>query len=204
VKLLVTTGHPDMERYAHPNLGRLVQPRHYSSIERTAYAGIPWAADNDGFNRVDEDAFRVMLGRLRGLPGCLFVTAPDVYCDAPATLANFVRWRSELDGFPVALVAQNGMRPTDVPWDEIDALFVGGDNAFKLGPDGERLARVARERGKWLHIGRVNGMRRLRYCATLRANSVDGSSWARWKAIYLAGALTAVAQPRQPRLGDVV
>jgi hypothetical protein len=203
VKLLVTTGHPDMARYAHPNLGRLVQPRHYSSIEQTARAGIPWAADNDGFNGVNEDAFRGMLGRLRGLPGCLFVAAPDVYCDAPQTLANFTRWRGELDGLPVALVAQNGMRPVDVPWGEIDALFIGGDDAFKLGPDGERLARAARDQGKWLHIGRVNGMRRLRYSATLHADSVDGSSWARWKAIYLAGALTATAQPRQPRLGEV-
>jgi hypothetical protein len=203
VILLVTTGHPDMIRYGHPNLGRLVQPRHYSSIERTAHAGVPWAADNDGFNGVNESAFRAMLERLRGLPGCLFVAAPDVYCDAPATLANFARWRRELDGFPVALVAQNGMRPADVPWSEIDALFIGGDDAFKLGPAGERLARVARERGKWLHVGRVNTMRRLRYCATLRADSVDGSKWARWKATYLAGGLVGVAQPRQPRMGEV-
>ena len=191
-----------MERYAHPNLGRLVQPRHYSSIEATAHAGIPWAADNDAFHNFDADAFERMLARLRGLPGCLFVAAPDVVGDAAQTERLFRDWRPRISGVPVALVAQNGVTPADVPWDEIDALFIGGDNAFKLGPDGERMAVAARERGKWLHVGRVNGMRRLRYCATLHADSVDGSSWARWKATWLRDGLTGVAQSRQPRLGE--
>lgn len=35
MRLLVTTGHPDMARFAHPALGRLIQPRHTSSIELT-------------------------------------------------------------------------------------------------------------------------------------------------------------------------
>jgi hypothetical protein len=202
VILLVTTGHPDMERYAHPNLGRLVQPRHYSSIEQTAASGIPWAADNDAFHKFDAEAFRRMVDRLRGLDGCLFIAAPDVVGDAAATLERYHEWRPELDGLPRALVAQDGIAPDLVPWDDIAAAFIGGSTEFKLGPDGERIARAAREHGKWLHIGRVNTMRRLRYCATLRADSVDGSSWARWKAIWLRGALTATAQPRQARLGE--
>jgi hypothetical protein len=50
VYLLVTTGHPDMQRYAHPNLGRLVQPRHYSSVAAHGRReGYVWAADNDCF-----------------------------------------------------------------------------------------------------------------------------------------------------------
>lgn len=200
--LLVTTGHPDMARYAHPNLGRLVQPRHYSSIKQTAHADIPWAADNDAFHSFDAEAFERMLHRLRGLPGCLFVAAPDVVGDAGQTERLFRDWRPRLGDLPVALVAQNGATPADVPWGEIDALFIGGDDVFKLGPDGERMAVAAHERGKWLHVGRVNGMRRLRYCATIHADSVDGSSWARWKATWLRDGLTGVAHPRQPRLGE--
>jgi hypothetical protein len=192
-----------MERYAHPNLGRLVQPRCYGSVEKTAAAGIPWAADNDAFHNFDPEAYERMLVRLQGLPGCLFVTIPDSVGDADRTAELYDQWRPRMGDVPVALVAQNGLMPGRVPWDEIDALFIGGDDTFKLGPDGERLAHAARDHGKWLHVGRVNGMRRLRYCATLHADSVDGSSWARWKAIWLAGGLIAVAQPRQPRLGEV-
>jgi hypothetical protein len=62
----------------HRNLGRLVQPRHYSSIEQTAHAGIPWAADNDCFQGLDASRYFDMLDRLAPLPGCLFATVPDV------------------------------------------------------------------------------------------------------------------------------
>ena len=37
---------------------RLLQPRHVSSVELTAEAGIPWACDNDAFNGWDADAER--------------------------------------------------------------------------------------------------------------------------------------------------
>jgi hypothetical protein len=84
--LLVTTAHPSLMTHRdprdadalHPNLGRLIQPRHTSSIELTAEAGVPWAADNDCFNGLDEVAYFDMLDRLKGLPGCVFVTVPDV------------------------------------------------------------------------------------------------------------------------------
>lgn len=84
--LLVTTAHPslmthrdprDAER-VHPHLGRLLQPRHTSSAELTAAAGVPWAADNDCFNGLDEQAFYAMCETLKGVPGCKFVTVPDV------------------------------------------------------------------------------------------------------------------------------
>jgi hypothetical protein len=191
-----------MHRYAHPNLGRLVQPRHYSSIEKTAHEGIPWAADNDAFNQFDPVAFTRMLDRLAGLPGCLFVAAPDVVGDAQATAERFVEWEPQIHerGLPVALVAQNGQQQP--PWDRIDALFVGGDNEFKLGPDGERWAREAQARGKWVHMGRVNTDGRMAYAATLGADSVDGSKWARWKNVYLRDGLKSVAAPPQLRFGE--
>lgn len=201
--LLVTTGHPDMHRYRHPNLGRLVQPRHYSSIEATAAEGMPWAADNDAFGDFKAGPFLQMLDRLAGLPGCLFVVAPDVVGNAARTAELFEEWEPVIraHGLPVALAAQDGQQ--EPPWDRVDALFMGGSNAFKLGPDGEHWAGEARSRGKWLHFGRVNTERRIRYAATLHADSVDGSQWSRWKAIYLRGGLTAVAAERQARLKEV-
>jgi hypothetical protein len=46
---LVTSAHPTLQPHRTPSLGRLVQPRHFSSLEHTILSGMPWAADNDCF-----------------------------------------------------------------------------------------------------------------------------------------------------------
>jgi hypothetical protein len=216
--LLVTTAHPSVHQHpdpdtgaaVHENLGRLLTPRHYSSVEKTAEAGIPWACDNDGFNGINEDKLMMMLDRIEGLPGCRFITAPDVvrclhcrrtkdgyggggacvcdgvgiYGDAELTAARFDDWYELLAqvGQPIALVIQNGQREVGVPWDRIDAIFVGGDDDFKLGEEAAELAREAHARGKWVHWGRVNSRKRMKHILeTGAADSCDGSSWARFR-----------------------
>lgn len=190
--LLVTTGHPDMERYASPCLGRLVQPRHYSSVAKTANEGYTWAADNDAFGNFDADAYRAMLDAIRGLPGCKFVTAPDIVADDIGTMARFWEWRDELGDLPVGLVAQDGLTPGRVPWDEIEALFIGGSTAFKLSTDVRWLVQHAKDHGKWVHMGRVNSLKRLRYAESIGCDSVDGTQWSRFKKQYLAWGLEAL------------
>lgn len=200
MKLLVTSAHPSLSQHTldgelHPNLGRLVQPRHYSSIEATAAAGIAWAADNDGFNGVDNLAYIAMLDRLKGLPGCRFVTVPDVvrcsechaevadcgceskarpvYGDARRTAEEFEKWAPALErrGLPVALVLQDGIeepalqRWLERTWCRLDALFIGGSTEFKLGSVARRIAQEAKRRGKWVHWGRVNTRGRVEYVA---------------------------------------
>ncbi len=49
--LLATQAEPQMVEHAHPNLGRLIQPRHYNALPATIARGVPWAADNDCFQR---------------------------------------------------------------------------------------------------------------------------------------------------------
>lgn len=197
--ILVTTAHPTLHQHpgdagetVHPQLGRLIQPRHTSSIEQTAEAGIPWAADNDCFQGLDEPKFVAMLDRIAGLPGCLFATVPDVVADAGATLALFERWAPELErrGIPAGYVLQDGATIASTPWHRIDAVFVGGSDDFKLGPDAIELAREAKRRGVWVHWGRVNSRKRLDYIvSTGAADSFDGSKWARWRKTYLPTAL---------------
>jgi hypothetical protein len=184
-----------MQRYAHPNLGRLVQPRHYSSIEATADAGVPWAADNDAFHNFDAAAYTRMIDRLAGIPGCLFVTAPDVVGDAAATDALFCQWRDTLAArrLPVGYVAQDGATTSTVPWNRIDAVFIGGSTTWKLGAEARIIAAEAKRRGKWLHMGRVNGPRRMLHAARLGCDSIDGSSWARWKRVWLLAGLDAAS-----------
>ena len=92
--LLTTTAHPTLYQHPdpetgaeiHEHLGRLLTPRHTSSVEATGEAGIPWAADNDCFQGLTEERYTAMLDRIAGVPGCIFVTVPDVtrcvYCDA--------------------------------------------------------------------------------------------------------------------------
>lgn len=204
--LLVTTSHPsladhvvDTTNRTHPNLGRLVQPRHFPRIAETAAAGIPWAADNDCFQGLDAPAYVKMLDRLEGLNGCLFVTVPDVVGDAARTLELFAEWAPELERrrLPLALVAQDGLETmTDrIEWDRIEALFIGGSTEWKEGPHAAELAREAQARGKHVHWGRVNTRRRFDLIvATGAAGSFDGSKFARFRKTYLDGGLAWAAE----------
>lgn len=210
MKLLVTTAHPCLLEHPSPSLGRLVQPRHYSSIEATAAAGIPWAADNDAFNGwgdIPAQRFLTMLERLAGLPGCRFVVAPDVVGDAGLTDLLFEEFAPVIlsHGLPVAYVLQeNGCEyePRGVPWGSIAALFIGcALDEYKLGPEVAAIVREAKARDKWVHMGRVNSVRRMRYAEAIGCDSVDGSMWARWRKTYLDAGLAALDQPQLSLLG---
>lgn len=202
--LLVCHGHPTMVAHARPNLGRLIQPRHYSSIEATARAGIPWAADNDAFGGWDAERaerWEEMLERCARLPGCLFATAPDVVGDRDMTdmmyeqgASLIMRW-----GLPAAYVLQDGGEH-DPPWGAMDALFIGGTDALKLGPFAAAMAREAKRRGKHVHMGRVNSATRIRYAKSIGCDSVDGQSWAKWKDRWLDVGLDLCAAGAQLRL----
>jgi hypothetical protein len=76
--------------------------------------------------------------------------------------------------YPVAFVAQDGADENNVPWDELDVLFIGGTTSFKQGFGSGLLALKAKERGKWVHVGRVNSFKRLSYWADV-ADSADGT-----------------------------
>lgn len=198
--LLLTAAEPTLRRYTSAHLGRLIQPRHYSSIELTAEGGRPWAADNDAFGNFDQARFEGMLGRIGGLPGCRFVACPDVVADAAATAELFDRWAPQLRrlGLPVALVAQDGLTVKATPWRRFQALFVGGSTDWKLGAEAAELIAEAQRRGKHVHVGRVNSYDRLEYARALGVDSVDGSSWTRWRDTYLPGVLHFLATGRRP------
>src|SRR5262245_36270236 len=165
--LLVTTAHPSLSQHPgengetyHPNLGRLIQPRHTSSIELTASERLPWAADNDCFQGLDPVKYDAMLDRLVPVASsCLFVTVPDVVGDARATAELFSKWAPALKrrGLPAALVAQDGIEDLDawmrLVWHRIDALFIGGSTEWKEGPAAAAIATEAHRLGKWVHWG---------------------------------------------------
>jgi hypothetical protein len=145
-----------------------------------------WAADNGAFRGFSEAKFLRMLDRLAPLRNQpRFVTLPDVVGDHGRTLQLFGRWHRELAwrNLNRAFVLQNGITDwKDVPWDYIEAVFIGGDTAFKLGPMVAWLVRLARLMGKWVHMGRVNSVARLDYARSIGCDSCDGSGMASFPA----------------------
>ena len=57
----------------------------------------------------------------------------------------------------------------------------------------------ARARNVWVHMGRVNSLRRLAYAASIGCDSVDGTQWVRFRDKYLRQGLHACAAGEQLR-----
>lgn len=158
------------------HLGQIVSP----AAGNRVIPGVQWCGDNNAFGDGypgDRPYLRWMSARRHLSPWCSFIVAPDVVCDAPATLARSAPMLPRIRrlGFPAALVAQNGLEDLTVPWASFDALFIGGDDAWKLGPAARRLTAEAKRRGKWVHMGRVNSRQRLQYAAAIGCDSADGT-----------------------------
>lgn len=185
--LLVAKGLPTLTRYPRRNIGRLIVPRSANKIPETPRAGYLWAADNDAYNGFHEDRFVAMLDKLVDVPGCLFVTAPDVVGDAAATRRSFHNWTLPLlrRRLPIAYVGQDGATADEIPWHVIRAFFIGGSTEWKLGPEAAALAAEAKRHGKWVHMGRVNTWRRIEYANAIGCDSIDGTAVSMYTDTYL-------------------
>jgi hypothetical protein len=196
--ILVHSAPPTLADYRTPNLGVLSSPRRfYRNVD-----GWAWAADNDAYSKWNGGRYLTMLDGIADLPRALFVTAPDVVGDAKATLAAFRVWRPILAQLrhPIALVAQDGM--TSAPWDQIDALFIGGTSVWKMGDGARALVAEARRRGLWVHFGRVNSHQRVRYAKSIGCDSIDGSSLNWFRDRWLRDFLAHADAPTQLMIGD--
>lgn len=168
-------------------VGALLEPAGGNDIPP---AGQVWAADNSCFGGLDAPKWLTMLAKLTASARKpLWVTCPDVVGDAGATWERYSVWAPVLRslGLPVALVLQDGLErlkwSARLPsvWDEIAAVFVGGSTAFKLSECAQDLCRQAKDRGKLVHVGRVNTERRIRYLARWgTVDTIDGSGFSKW------------------------
>jgi hypothetical protein len=156
-----------------PEVGLMVTPHNRQKVR----TGRVWAADNARFATPEKysDATYLKWLAAQNNARCLFATAPDVVGDHLATLQLSVPMFAPIRkaGYPVAFVAQNGF--DDAPWELLDALFIGGDDAFKLGPQVPGIVAEAKRRGKWVHMGRVNSFARLKVATVIGCDSVDGN-----------------------------
>lgn len=150
-------------------------------------AGMPHAIDNGAWRSHvqqcawDEAAFLATVER-HGR-GALFVVCPDIVMGGAASMARSRAWlprllsHPDLSGVPILFAVQNGMRPEDIA-DLVGGrvgIFVGGDTAWKEATM-PIWGKMARERGVYFHVGRVNSARRIALCAAAGADSFDGNS----------------------------
>lgn len=172
--VLVHASPTTLRAHRHPALGVLSSPRRfYRDLD-----GWAWAADNDAYSDWNADRYLRMLDGIAAIDGCLFVTAPDVVGDWPTTLANLETWQPTIEAhqLPIAYVLQDGQPAGRMPWEATSAVFVGGSDEWKMGPEARELVAEANYRGLWTHMGRVNGHQRLRYAKAIGCDSFDGTS----------------------------
>lgn len=133
-----------------------------------------WMLDNGAFtNKFKLKKWIKVLNELKPYTSsCKGIVIPDVLYDAKKTLDAFYKFVGHVDSkYPIAFVAQNGIENIKIPWDEFDALFIGGDNKFKMSSID--LIFDAKSRGKWVHVGRVNSQKRIEFF--WMADSCDGT-----------------------------
>lgn len=152
-------------------VGQLLTPLTRFSLRDAA---MPWAIDNGAYSEFDGASFLSLLKREEyHKDDCLFVAVPDVVGSARRTAEMFVRWKECLAGWRLALVVQDGQEGVEIPWDDIDCIFIGGTTEFKY--QAKPIIQAAKMLGKRIHAGRVNTPDRFLYFESLGIDSIDGS-----------------------------
>jgi hypothetical protein len=135
-----------------------------------------WTAYRQG-RPFDEGAFLRAVELLGA--GAQFLVVPDIVCGGLASLRLSELWLPRLEGVGRRrlLAVQNGMVPADVRHllSSQVGIFVGGDSAWKEGTL-PVWGELARKTGCYLHVGRVNTVRRIRLCRLAGTASFDGTS----------------------------
>lgn len=140
-----------------------------------------FAIDNGAFSGFNRAAFERLLDKHKDRKHlCRFVTLPDVVGSARRTLEVFARWYPKLDGWKKALVAQDGIENLPIPWDQIDAIFIGGSTEWKMSKHAADVIRTAKMLDKWAHAGRVNTPGRFEHFEQLGTDSTDGTGLSRY------------------------
>lgn len=121
-------------------MGQLLTP-----LTGYADAGGVYAIDNGAFSGFPADRFRRLLERQEGRKAdCLFVTCPDIVGAGQRSIELFkrrTRWIPS--GWRVALVAQDGMEDLEIPWDEMNAIFIGGGDPWKDSKASQDIVKTA-------------------------------------------------------------
>lgn len=115
--------------------------------------------------------------------GAEFVVVPDIVAGGLASLAMSLDWLPRLAGVARRrlLAVQDGMSGADIAphLSPTVGVFVGGSTEWKLATM-RAWGQLARRHGAYVHVGRVNTIRRIRLCQDAGADSFDGTSATRF------------------------
>lgn len=175
------TGGPNLEALRARGWRLVVSPTGVQSTE-----GFRYGLDNGAWTAYQQhtqwDADRFHRAALRFGTTADWIVAPDIVAGGIASLRLSLSWLSRLDFCQCMLIAvQDGIEPADVrPYLGCGVgLFVGGTTRWKESSL-SRWGNLAATTGCYLHVGRVNTMRRISICAQVQAHSFDGSSASRY------------------------
>lgn len=147
--------------------------------------GFPYALDNGAWSAhqqgqpFDAGLFERAMALLGA--GADWIVAPDVVGKREESLRLSLQWLDRILAINrCALIpVQDGMVPADVAafLGPRVGIFVGGDPRTNWKEESlPTWGELARARGCYLHVGRVNSARRIRLCAAAGADSFDGTS----------------------------
>ena len=166
----------------------LIEPSHYNFSQGKSDPELAYMIDNGAWGcfkrEVEWDAagFRRMVAQYGA--GADMIVLPDIVEGGAESLARSVEWVPELKqtGTPLLLAVQDGMIPDEVAevcQEHGLGIFVGGSTPWKL----ETVpwwGWVSGQLGCWLHVARVNSVKRIRFIEAHGAHSFDGTSTTLW------------------------
>jgi hypothetical protein len=200
MKLLIDTSPAKLSELIKDDLviGQLITP-----LTSYSDAGLPYGIDNGSFTSFDKKAFTRILDRQDSAENrCLFVAVPDIVGNARRTLEIWAqRFKLVPPKWPMALVAQDGMENLEIPWNEMQAIFIGGTTQWKDSRCVVDIVKTAKTLGLHVHVGRVNTAPRYKHFAALGADTCDGSGIARFSHM-LQELKECLKVPSNPELFD--
>ncbi len=163
--------------------------------------GFPYAIDNGAWTAhqrgepFDAGKFVALVDAMGA--NADWIVLPDIVAGGLASLSFSLSWVDRVPGRQL-LAVQDGMTPVDVTphVGPHRGVFVGGSTDWKVSTM-LMWGDFCRSAGAYLHIGRVNSVRRIALCAAAGATSFDGTSASRY-------AVTATKLTNAARQGDML
>jgi hypothetical protein len=167
-----------MQKQLHSsNIGLMLTPFSQRNSNNSPYQW-NWAADNGCFaSKWDENTWVNWLKSFENTQKALFATVPDVVANHAETLKRWGQYNVLVSslGYKPAFVLQDGASIDDIPWEDMGCLFIGGSTDFKLSLKTKFFCAEAKARSIWIHMGRVNSLKRMLLAREWGVDSVDGT-----------------------------